>query len=81
MDPLYFYTKLFLVVLYNLIGLNIKYHEDPSVHCGDICITILILIINFLSILHNFNFGCYVQEVLCVTSSHPMDPMIPSDLL
>ena len=31
----------FVVVNYYLVSLSLKFHEDPSFHCGDICKTIL----------------------------------------
>ena len=35
------FTKIFVVVLYHLMNLSIKFHKDRSFRCRDICKTIL----------------------------------------
>ena len=47
------FTKNFMIFLYYLMNLSLKFHKDLSFRCGDICKTIMTLkVINFQCILH-----------------------------
>ena len=35
------FTKIFLIILYYLMNVSLKFHKDRSFRCGDICKTIL----------------------------------------
>ena len=37
------FTKNFMIFLYYLMNLSLKFHKDPSFRCGDICKTIMTL--------------------------------------
>ena len=54
------------------MSLSIKFHEDPSFGCGDICKTILMFVENYMKLVETY--GNYISK--CPGISENMAPIL-----